>query len=107
MENKKEYCIYIMCNGGNPYYIDCYDDLIQTKIRLNELIALEKERNRPYYVHNDFYKNEYPAMLNCKIFCIKQRTITDWEIYSEEKEKQQEEENNIPKNNIVLFQKYI
>ena len=105
MGNKKEYCIYIICNGGKPYYIDVYDNLTATKIRLDELVALEKMRNRPYYVHNDFYKNEFPAMVNCKIFCIKERIVSDWEIYSEENEKQ--ENNDIQKNNIILFQKYI
>ena len=107
MEEKKEYCIYIICNGGKPYYIDCYNNLSETKIRLNELIALEKERNRPYYVHNDFYENEFPAMINCKIFCIKQRNISEWEIYSEKKEKQKQEKDPNQKNNIILFQKYI
>lgn len=107
MENKKEYCIYIMCNGGKPYYIDSYDNLTSTKIRLNELIELEKKRNRPYYVHNDFYENEYPASINCKIFCIKQRIISEWETYSEKKEKEMQEEYNKQENNIILFKKYI
>lgn len=107
MEYQKEYCIYIICNGGKPYYISTYENLELAKIELYRMIELEKIRNRPYYVHNDFYENEYPATINCKIFCIRQRTITDWEIYSQEKEKQQEEQNKNQKNNIVLFQKYI
>jgi len=64
---------------------------------------LKKKRNRPYYVDNDFYENEYPAALNCKIFCIKRREISDWEIYSEEK--QRELENT--KDNVILFKNYI
>ena len=46
------------------------------------MITLERERNRPYYVFNDFYDNEYPASINGKIFCIKERTVSNWEKYS-------------------------
>lgn len=106
MKDKTEYCIWIMCNGGKPYYISTYEHLQLAKIDLYNMVELEKKRNRPYYVHNDFYENEYPETLNCKIFCIKQREISDWEIYSEEKEKQRELENT-KDNNLILFEKYI
>ena len=47
------------------------------------MVNLEKERGRPYYVFNDFYENEYPANLSCKIFCLKERETSDWKKYSE------------------------
>ena len=59
------------------------------------MIGLEKERHRPYYVHNDFYKNEYPAGLNCKIFCIKERFVSNWEIYSDIADNSNNNLNNI------------
>lgn len=105
MENKKEYCIYIICNGGKPYYISTYESIFAAKARLHEMIALEKERNRPYYVHNDFFENEYPAGLNCKIFCIKERDITDWNIYSELNEIKETTNDN--KDNVIFLKNYI
>ena len=105
MEDKKEYTIFTICNGGKPYYIHVYDTLYEAQQDLYSMIELEKKRNRPYYVHNDFYKNEYPASINCKIFCIKERVISNWEIYSQEKEKK--EKTTKEENNIIIFEKYI
>ena len=85
--SSKEYTIFITCKGGIPYSLLTYNNLFEAKQKLYEMINLERERRRPYYVFNDFYENEYPASLNCKIFCLKEREITDWKNYSE-KEKQ-------------------
>lgn len=92
-DNSKEYTIFITCKGGKPYSLLTYNNLFEAKQKLYEMIDLEKERRRPYYVFNDFYENEYPASLNCKIFCLKEREITDWENYSE-KEKQEDKLTN-------------
>ena len=105
MKDKTEYCIYIMCNGGKPYYITTYDTLALAKIDLYNWVELEKKRNRPYYVHNDFFENEFPATVNCKIFCIKQRLISEWEIYSEEKEKLKKSKDK--HDNLILFKNFI
>lgn len=92
--SSKEYTIFITCNGGKTYNIHVYKDIFEAKNDLYNMIELEKRRNRPYYVHNDFYNNEYPESLNCKIFCLRERIVTDWERYSESV-------NNI--NNIYKF----
>lgn len=92
--SSKEYTIFITCNCGKTYNIHVYKDIFEAKNDLYNMIELEKRRNRPYYVHNDFYNNEYPASLNCKIFCLRERIVTDWERYSESV-------NNI--NNIYKF----
>lgn len=78
----KEYTIFITCKGGMPYNLCTFKTFTEVLQALNGMIQLEKERHRPYYVLNDFYENEYPASLSGKTFCIKERTITEWEKYS-------------------------
>lgn len=87
----KEYAIFITCKGGCPYSLNNYNSFNDALNALNNMILLEQERNRPYYVFNDFYDNEYPASVSGKIFCIKERTVSNWEKYSH---------NNTFKNNI-------
>lgn len=61
------------------------------------MISLEKERNRAYYVDNDFFENIFPSnMQNLKYFCIKERNVTEWEKTTEFKQN---------KNNIIYFNK--
>lgn len=78
----KEYTIFITCKGGMPYNLCTFKTFSEVLKALNNMVQLEKERNRPYYVFNDFYENEYPAGLSGKTFCIKERTVSDWEKYS-------------------------
>ena len=80
----KEYTIFITCKGGKPYCLLTYNNFFDAQQKLYDMINLEKERGRPYYVYNDFYDNEYPASLNCKIFCLKERIVTEWEKCSTE-----------------------
>lgn len=89
----KEYSIYCIYNGGKPFFLDTYSDLISAKLKLYDMISLEKERNRPFYVYNDFFENDYPSTVHGKFFCIKERTVSDWETYSEED----------TKNNIIFL----
>lgn len=74
----KEYCIYNVWNGGTPFVIDIFNNLTLAKIKLQEMVDLEEERNRPYYVDNDFFVNKYPPILKGKYFCIKEREVSDW-----------------------------
>lgn len=80
--NNKEYTIFITCNGGKTYNIHVYNNFFNAQYDLYNMVELEKKRNRPYYVHNNFFKNEYPASLNCKIFCLKERIVSNWETYT-------------------------
>ena len=68
---------------GKTYNIHLYNDIREVKNDLYNMVELEKKRNRPYYVFNDFYDNEYPASINCKIFCLKERDVSNWEKYEE------------------------
>ncbi len=53
----KEYGIYIRQYSGTPYMIHFFNDIEIAKLKLYDMISLEEERERPYYVDNDFFKN--------------------------------------------------
>lgn len=90
----KEYTIFITCKGGRAYNLCTFKTFPEVIRALEGMIKLENERHRPYYVFNDFYVNEYPANLSGKTFCIKERTVTEWEKYSH-KNTFEKEYNNI------------
>lgn len=78
---KKEYCILCIYGNGTPFYLDTFDSIEKAKLKLYEMIALEQERGRPYYVNNDFYNNEYTQNVKGKYFCIKERNVSNWVQY--------------------------
>lgn len=78
-----EYCIYCIWNGGKPFYLKTYDNIFEAKKDLYEMIELERIRNRIYYVDNDFFENEYSCNFNSKVYCIKQRKVSEWIKYTE------------------------
>lgn len=82
----KEYCIYIKQGSGTPYF--CYtkhNNIIEAKNELYDIVQIEEERGRPYYVDNDFFNNKYNQVMNLKYLCIKEREVTEWSNFSEEK----------------------
>ena len=81
----QEFCIYIRTRGGKPYILDTFNNISEAKLKLYEMISLEEERGRPYFVDNDFFNNKYSCNINLKYYCIKVREITNFEKYSEEK----------------------
>ena len=84
----KEFTILCVYNGGKPFFLNTFYSLEDAKYKLYDIIALEKERNRAYYVDNDFFSNVYPYNLeHCKYFCIKERNVTEWEKTTEIKQK--------------------
>lgn len=64
--------------------IHIYNNIDSAKAKLYEMIQLEEERFRPYYVDNDFFKNKYNMALKLKYFCIKERDVSEWTNYSKE-----------------------
>ena len=67
---EKEFCIYIRNGRGTPYNISPYYNFQDTLIALNNMVSLELERGRFFYVDNDFYDNKYPPNMYGKYFCI-------------------------------------
>lgn len=90
----KQYGIYIRQGSGTPYMIHFYDNIYSTKQKLYEMIQLEEERQRPYFVDNDFFNNKYRLVVNLKYFLIKERDVSEWKNYSES-EKEKETNNKI------------
>ena len=88
-------CIY---KGGTPFYFDSFYSIYEAKSKLYDIISLEQERGRPYYVNNDFFKNEYTQNVKGKYFCIKERNVSKWVEYKEI--------NNQIKNNIIFFNEF-
>lgn len=81
----KQYGIYIRQGTGTPYMIHFYDNINSAKLKLYDMISLEEERQRPYFVDNDFFNNKYNTSAKLKYYCIKVRDVSDWTDYSEEK----------------------
>lgn len=98
MHYTKEYCIYCRYNGGTPFILKTFNSFEAAKIKLMEMIILEEERNRPYYVENNFFQNKYVANITGKYFAIKEREISDWVVYDANK--------NIKNKNIIYFTEY-
>ncbi len=96
----KEYGIYIRCNGGTPYMIHFFGNILSAKQKLYEMIQIEEDRGIPYFVDNDFFNNKYPCNVNLKYYCIKEREVSDFSVYSEEETIAKE------KNKIIYFQNY-
>lgn len=79
--------------------IHIYNNIDSAKAMLYQMIQLEEERRRPYFVDNDFYKNKYGLVSNVKYMRIKVREVSEWDTYSEL-------ENNFDNNNNnVLYLK--
>ena len=91
----KEYCIYIRQGNGKPYRLKNYDTLVEAKRVLLEMVKLEEERERPYYVDNDFFLNNYSLAIKLKYFRIEEREVSEWERYTIDKRKD--------KNSNILF----
>lgn len=91
----KEYCIYIRHGKGRPYMLQTFNDIDLAKIKLYEMITLEEERQRPYFVDNDFYDNKYNISTKLRYFCIREREVTEWGKYSENQKSKQ--------NNLIYF----
>lgn len=96
----KQYGIYIRQGSGRPYMIHFYDNIDSAKQKIYEMIQLEEERQRPYFVDNDFFNNRYRLVGNLKYFLIKVRDVSEWENYSEE------ELQKVTDNKILYFNNY-
>lgn len=93
----KEYSIYIRKGSGTPYMIHFFNNIDSAKIKLYEMIQLEEERQRPYFVDNDFFDNKYNMSTKLKYYCLKVREVSEWNNFSEEERKKD--------NKIIYFNK--
>lgn len=96
----KEYGIYIRQGDGKPYMIHIFDNIESAKGKLFEMILLEEERGRPYFVDNDFFNNQFHIASKLKYYCIKEREVSEWKKFSESNFIKNEQ------NKIIYFQNY-
>ena len=97
----KEYTILIRQGSGTPYSLGTYLDIISAKRAVSNLVDLEEERSRMYFVDNDFFYNKYCYAGNgLKYMCIQEREVTEWKKYSEWDSLEN-------KDNIVYFKDYL
>ncbi len=81
-----EYSILIKNGNCQPYILQTYNNIESAKAALYNIVTLEEDRGRFFYVDNDFFYNKYP-LGNGKYICIKEREVSNWENYSEYKRK--------------------
>ncbi len=76
----KEYCIYIRRGRGTPYILHIYNNLQSAKLKLNDIVSVNIERDKPYFVDNDFFDNKYNSSYSSKMdyYQIQEREITSW-----------------------------
>lgn len=80
----KEYSILIRNKSGMPYILGTYKDIISAKHAMQNLADYEDERNKMYYVDNDYFANKYPYCgNNLKYMKIQVREVTEWTKYTE------------------------
>lgn len=99
MKYKKEYCIYCIYNGGTPFILQTFKTFEAARIKLMEMINLEEERGRPYFVENNFFTNKYIANIPGKYFALKEREVSEWNLYDINK--------NTANSKIIYFDEYI
>lgn len=82
----KEYSILIIHDGGCPYYLKNFNTFESCFEALENIISLEKERGRRYFVDNDYFENDYKfcGYENLKYISIKVREVTEWENFSKD-----------------------
>jgi len=81
----KEYCIYVRQGSGIPYILRTYPDIISAKRAVDRLVGYEEERNKMYFVDNDYFYNKYFHAGSLKYMCIQVREVTEWQKYTETK----------------------
>ena len=74
----QEFTIKVICNGGTPYFLHNYKTFNDAYVHLLDMISLEEERGRQYYVDNSFFKNKYQYVGKLKYFKIFVRDVSEW-----------------------------
>ncbi len=96
----KEYTIYQRHGHAKPFMIHSFPDVLSAKLKINEIVSIEENRGRPYFVDNDFFSNKYSQCGNFYYLCILERDVSDWNKYSESNLQKPEENNIIFLNNF-------
>lgn len=79
----KEYTIYARQGNAKPYTIGTYKTIASAKLKLYDIISLEIERKRPFFVDNDFFENKYALGSELFYISILERDVKEWRRFSE------------------------
>lgn len=79
----KEYTIYARQGNAKPYTIGTYKTISSAKLKLYDIISLEIERKRPFFVDNDFFENKYALGSELFYISILERDVKEWRRFSE------------------------
>ena len=79
----KEYTIYARQGNAKPYTIGTYKTITSAKLKLYDIISLEIERKRPFFVDNDFFENKYALGSDLFYISILERDVKEWKQFSE------------------------
>lgn len=80
----KEYCIYIRHGNACPFRTSAYSTFDSAKQAL--LIMTEDfiERNKIFYIDNDFYENKFPlGVQGGTYYQIQEREVQNWEKFKD------------------------
>lgn len=89
----KEYTIYLRHGNAKPYTIGPYKTITSAKLKLYDIISLEIERKRPFFVDNDFFENKYILGSNLFYMAILERDVTSWQKFFEFEDAKKDNEN--------------
>ena len=82
----KEYSIEIVNRSGTSYRVGSYKTYVECLMALEQMVAVEKEKKRPYYVDLEHYDNEYQTYVDGKNYRIIEREVTLWKKINNENE---------------------
>lgn len=82
-----EYTLYIQVSNATPYIgIWKGDNLKDVYRKIGEIEHKHNKYRQPFYIDNDFYKNEYSNVQNGVYYKFMCRKINDWkELKTKEK----------------------
>lgn len=80
----REYAILQRHGNCRPFIIHVFKDIDTAKLKLYDLISLEEERRRPYFVDNDFFDNKYQFCNDLYYLQILYRDVGEYQVYSEQ-----------------------
>ena len=79
----KEYTIFARHGTAKPFTIGSYKSITSAKLKLYDIIGLEIERKRPFFVDNDFFNNKYNLGSNLFYLSILEREVQEWKKFEE------------------------
>ena len=96
----KEYTIFLRQGNAKPYKLDTYKSIEKAKVKLYDIVQTEIERQRPFYVDNDFFDNKYNLGRSLFYISILERDVEEWHKFS------QNESTKHNKNKLLYLNNY-